>query len=177
MRRAAASGIATCVRAVSSPGTKASLARVVCQNGRACDPHSTIGMFARSNSTGCPSWNSTAATSQVGRLLSSRSSSFDKASEEVSDSKVGSGQSSTAEATPAKTLVSSEGSSPSLLTGPRITSKKGYLEREGMISETQKAVREYYKEGMYQVSRHVLIRLSAACNRGTVVPSLQQVLY
>ena len=52
---------------------------------------------------------------------------------------------------PVKTLVSSEGASPSFLTGPRIPSKKGYLERENMIRETQKAVREYYKDGMYQV--------------------------
>lgn len=48
------------------------------------------------------------------------------------------------------TLASKEGASKSL-TGPRITSKKGYLERENMIRETQKAVRQYYKEGMYQV--------------------------
>lgn len=48
------------------------------------------------------------------------------------------------------TLASKEGASKSLK-GPRITSKKGYLERENMIRETQKAVRQYYKEGMYQV--------------------------
>lgn len=29
--------------------------------------------------------------------------------------------------------------------------KSRYLEREGMIRETQKAVRQLYKEGMYQV--------------------------
>lgn len=50
----------------------------------------------------------------------------------------------------ASTLSSSEGVSQSL-TGPRITSKKGYLDRENMIRETQKAIRQYYKEGAYQV--------------------------
>lgn len=68
----------------------------------------------------------------------------------LSASKKESVQSSTKSDT-SVSLVSSEGSTKSLLTGPRITSKKGYLERETMIRETQKAIRQYYKEGMYQV--------------------------
>lgn len=160
MRRVAASGIAACIRSVRSPAPRASLAGVVHGNGKARGPSYTFGTFAGSSDTdSLSSWNKSApaATLKQGMRLSSKSSS-DESSEQASDSKIGSEQSSAADAALANTLVSSAGSSPSLLTGPRITSKKGYLEREGMISETQKAVREYYKAGMYQVSRHALIR-------------------
>lgn len=85
------------------------------------------------------------------RHFSSRATS-DNPAGAAADSESESGSSPAVVSAPLNTLVSSEGASPSLLTGPRVTSKKGYLERENMIRETQKAVREYYKEGMYQVS-------------------------
>eukprot|EP00752_Nemacystus_decipiens_P003102 g2873.t1 len=91
--------------------------------------------------------------------FSSKASSDEPSADAAADSKAESGSSPAAESTPLNTLVSSEGASPSLLTGPRITSKKGYLERENMIRETQKAVREYYKEGMYQDALEVTQRL------------------
>lgn len=115
-------------------------------------------MFSNSSggNNGGTMWNNSVApaaapTASQCRRLSSKSPSVEPPG--ASDPEAESGQSPAAEAAPVNTLVSSEGSSPSLLTGPRVTSKKGYLDRENMIRETQKAIREYYKEGMYQVRR------------------------
>lgn len=112
-------------------------------------------MFPRGVS-GCVTGNNltTAAVPSAyhSRRFSSKASSDNPsgaAPESEAESESGAAESATS--TPPNALVSSEGASPSLLTGPRVTSRKGYLERENMIRETQKAVREYYKEGMYQV--------------------------
>lgn len=126
--------------------------------------------------SGCATGNNltTAAflPSAYHRRFSSKASS-DKPSGAAADSEAESGNSPGTESAPLNTLVSSEGASPSLLTGPRITSKKGYLERENMIRETQKAVREYYKEGMYQVRGQVDFRCASvqACKRRVLFKS------
>lgn len=159
MRRTAAQ----CLRIASTAGAKDSLARSASRYGGQRAP--PVAMFSNG---GCAMWNNSAVaaapTASQCRRLSSKSPSGEPFG--ASDPKAESGQSPAAEAAPVNTLVSSEGSSPSLLTGPRVTSKKGYLDRENMIRETQKAIREYYKEGMYQVRR-------SASFASAFVPSLK----
>lgn len=142
MRRAV-SGLAKSLRVLSVPSHKEAL---WCSGSSCRVSYSGLSsvridhVIARDTGSG---------VSVQGRHLSSKRSSPESlkssASEKVSV------QSSTQSDT-SLSLISSEGSTKSLLTGPRITSKKGYLERENMIRETQKAIRQYYKEGMYQVT-------------------------
>lgn len=155
MRRAA-TGVANCLREVSASSSRATPAVLVGRHGWEYGPSSTMWPSVHAGS----GWtNSTtaaagalAATPSHGRRLSSKSSSG-KPTEAADETGSAPEKSLEVESTPVNTLVSSEGSSPSMLTGPRVKGKKGYLEREGMIRETQKAVREYYKAGMYQVRR------------------------
>lgn len=145
MRRAA-SGLAKSLRVLSAPCHKESSGGALWHSNRSCRAHSALLSSARTEHV--IAWNTDSVFSVQGRHLSSRPSSPESVT--LSASKKESVQSSTKPDT-SVSLVSSEGSTKSLLTGPRITSKKGYLERETMIRETQKAIRQYYKEGMYQV--------------------------
>lgn len=149
MRRAA-SGLAKSLRALSAPCHKESSAGTLWHSNGSCRAHSALLSGGRTDHV--LRWNTDSACSVQGRHLSGKPSSPESVA--LSASKKESVQSST-KSDASLSLVSSEGSTKSLLTGPRITSKKGYLERETMIRETQKAIRQYYKEGMYQVQRTV----------------------
>ncbi|CAM9919827.1 unnamed protein product [Laminaria digitata] len=157
MRRAT-SGIATCLRVVSTPVPRARSCRAAWHNGRPCGVHTALFPSIQTDSMITCSGNVLSPTTSLGRSLSSKSSSGPSAESikapEVKDS---SAQSSTGPS-PTSTLASSDGVSQSL-SGPRVSSKRGYLEREGMIRETQQAVRQYYKEGMYQDALEVTHRL------------------
>lgn len=150
MRRAA-SGIARCLKAtpskyhLESPCWPISRNRSTC--GVATASLSSFQLVQSDHLIRNISAFGAAASSPSRRHLSSKASS--DSSPESSHAASGSAESPTA-ASSLQTLASSEGASKSL-TGPRITSKKGYLDRENMIRETQKAIRQYYKEGMYQV--------------------------
>lgn len=171
MRRAASS-VGRCLGVVSTPGLKITLARAarhhVGQHGRSLAPFSSVPTGARTNANLAPAFVAAAAPSNR-RYLSSKSPS-DEQPEVVGSPKAADESSAASEAAPVNTLVSSEGASPSMLTGPKITSKKGYLDRENMIRETQKAIREYYKEGMYQVGGCRFPR----CQRRAEVHPLQE---
>lgn len=161
MRRAT-SGIATCLRVVSTPVPRARSCRAAWHNGRPCGVQPALFPSIQTDSMITCSGNVLSPTTSLGRSLSSKSSSGPSAESikepEVKDS---SAQSST-DRSPTSTLASSDGVSQSL-SGPRVSSKRGYLEREGMIRETQQAVRQYYKEGMYQVRRKVLVLVWLTC--------------
>lgn len=177
MRRAA-NGIAKCLRAASTEGLRASSTAAVCRNGR---QHASCTATFPSLS-GCATGNNNLTTAAFvpsayhSRRFSSKASS-DEPSGAAADSEAESGSSPGAESTPLNTLVSSDGASPSLLTGPRITSKKGYLERESMIRETQKAVREYYKEGMYQVRGQVDFSVCKCCTSAGCFTCTKSVMF
>ncbi|CAN0074946.1 unnamed protein product, partial [Ectocarpus fasciculatus] len=162
MRRAA-TGVANSLRVVSASGSRATPAVFIGRHGWGYGPSSAMRPSVHTGS----GWKNSptaaaaavpAATPSHGRRLSSKSSSG-KPTEAADEAGSKPEKSLEVESTPVNTLVSSEGSSPSMLTGPRVKSKKGYLEREGMIRETQKAIREYYKEGMYQDALEVAERL------------------
>ncbi|CAN0316091.1 unnamed protein product [Ectocarpus sp. 12 AP-2014] len=161
MRRAA-TGVANCLRVVSASGSRATPAVLGGCHGveyglsSAMWPSVHTGSSCKNSATAAAAVP--AATPSHDRRLSSKSSSG-KPTEAADEAGSEPEKFLEVESTPVNTLVSSEGSSPSMLTGPRVKSKKGYLEREGMIRETQKAVREYYKEGMYQDALEVTERL------------------
>lgn len=149
MRRAT-SGIATCLRVVSAPVSRERSCRAAWHNGRPWGVQPALFSSIQTDSMMTCSRNVLSPAALLGRRLSSKSSAGSSAVSTKSPEAMDTSAPSSTEPPPTSTLASSDGVSQSL-SGPRVSSKKGYLEREGMIRETQQAVRQYYKEGMYQV--------------------------
>lgn len=165
MRRATSS-IATYLRVVSTPVSRERSCRAAWHNGKPWGVQPALFSSIHTDSMITCSGNVLSPTTSLGRGLSSKSSPGSSAERTKSPQAIDTSAKSSTEPPPTSTLASSDGVSQSL-SGPRVSSKKGYLEREGMIRETQQAVRQYYKEGMYQVRcscwfhRHVARLLEA----------------
>lgn len=140
--RSATCGVIRCLRVVSGPGCKRNLIKAALPDTKSHGPQ--FRLYSASLTNTHSSFRNTPIKEALPSLFSIRNVSSESPSGSIDspDTGVKSAQS--------PSLVSSEGASKSL-TGPRITSKKGYLDRENMIRETQKAIRQYYKDGMYQV--------------------------
>lgn len=149
MRRAT-SGIATCLRVVLAPVSREKSFRAAWHNGRPWGAQPALFSSIQTDCMMTCSSNVLSPAALLGRRLSSKSSSGSSAESTKSPEAMDTSALSSTEPPPTSTLASSDGVSQSL-SGPRVSSKRGYLEREGMIRETQQAVRQYYKEGMYQV--------------------------